>query len=830
MKKITLFIAAVVVLLQTVSAREISVNEAKSIAERFSATNGLLKSERNLPLNLAYVERTQGMNCVYVFSRGTENGYVVVSGDDRTAPVLGYADNGTVDAENMPENAKWWLGEYARQIQYLNENPAAGAYLVEPLEFTKEVKPLLKSRWDQDAPFNNMCPELNGIRTVVGCAATAAVQIMRFHEWPVKGEGSISYQWQTGRKTITEDFSKVTFDWANMKDFYTSANTEAENKAVAELSYYVGVGAQMNYNIAASGGSGATTVATIQGLYNYFGYDEGMEQLMRDVTGNREWTERLVYELDNNRPIFYAGATGDHAGHAFVFDGYNKDGYFHVNWGWGGMSDGYFLTTALDPMSHGIGGASAGFNFGQTATVGIKAKDSEIKFNPNLFTNGNFSTAARAVAKGGKANFQCEGQLIINALAKTVFKLGIAVYDEKNELVYSLFQTKDYSLNPGYAFNPMALYGMTLPADLAEGKYKIFPAAKFGSDPEVKVIKAPLNMKGYVGMEVTASDIKLTTPKDIVIDIESITPAGKIINGVLASFDVALANNSDGEFYDQLALAIYKPKNFEIAQVFTPVITSLSPGDRSNVHFEGVVTAEAGDYNLALINQEGRILSEIKISVEKGAAKPALTLTKKSELIGTAGIDDATKLPLVNKNDLTYRAFLTNTGGYFSGKIYMKVWEAVQKGSNTQWKQVAEYNQILTLDTDEYKEILFNVQVPNLEIGKKYRCSLYQESGEIKSSYGRAMFIATDQGGSVESVESAKIAVYPNPVMETLNVVAPENIKSVEIFSLLGTKVADVRGESPEQNIDVTNLLPSAYIVVVTAEDGSRLTQKIIKK
>lgn len=830
MKKLTLLLVAVFVMLQTVSAREISVSEAKSVAERFSATNSHLKSGRNLPLNLAYVERAQDLNCVYVFTRGTNNGYVVVSGDDRTAPVLGYADNGTVDAENLPENVKWWLGEYARQIQYLNENGAEEVRTVKPYNFTTEVKPLLTSKWNQDAPYNNLCPELNGTRTVVGCAATAAAQIMYYHKHPKQGEGTMTYSWNAGGRNITEDFSKVTFDWDNMKDSYNASSTEAEKLAAAQLSYYVGVASQMNYNVSSAGGSGATTVATITGMFKHFGYDEGMEQLMRDVTPHAEWIKTLVAELDNQRPIFYSGATGEGAGHAFVFDGYNKDGYFHVNWGWGGMSDGYFLTEALDPMTHGIGGANAGFNYSQTATVGIKAKDNVEKYNPNLFITNSFTTGASAIDKGGKATFYINGHLVINCLVKTDFKLGIGVYNSADELVYSLFQSNNYTLDPGYGYNGLTLYNMTLPADIADGEYRLFPVSKFGTDPEIKKVRAAVNGKTYVGMKVEGSKINFSAPNAGTLAVETLAPEGKLINGAVASVNTVVANNSSDEYYDMLLAAIYNKADMKTVQTFAPVLTALSPGEKRDITFEAAVTAPAGDYGLALVNSQGIILESIDITVEAPAEVPALTLTKKSELLGSAGIDEATKLPLVNKNDLTYRAYLSNTGGYFSGYLHMRVWKAVKNGSMTSWNFVTEFKQMVSLDKNESVELTYNAVVSDLVPGEKYRCSLYNGNSEIKASYGRAMFIATDKGGSVESVEAAKIAVYPNAVAETLNVVAPVNVKSVEIFSLLGTKVADVRGESSELSIDVAHLLPSAYIVVVTAEDGSKMTQKIIKK
>ena len=825
MKKFFLLVAAVFVLLQSVSAREISVSEAQAVAQRFSVSNSVLKSDRNLPLNLAYVERVQDMNCVYVFARGLDRGYVVVSGDDSAVPVLGYADNGSFDAENMPENAKWWISEYARQIQYLNEHASEGA-AAQPAAFKGEVKPLLTSKWNQDAPYYNMCPMINGRRSVVGCAATAASQIMYYHKWPKQGEGSISYTWANGGKTISEDFSKVVFDWDNMKDSYGPSNTAAENQAAAELCYYVGVGAKMNYSADASG---ATTVNTIMALSNYFGYDEGMEQLTRDVVGNAEWNELLCNELDNKRPVFYSGSTADNAGHAFVFDGYNKDGFFHINWGWGGVSDGYFVTTALDPYTQGIGGANEGFNYHQGATIGIKAKDDNIQTNPNLYTLGNFKVGVTEVAKGEKANFYYDGQLVINSLERTYFELGIGIYDLEGKLVYSLFQTQEYNLRPGYAYNPLTLYGMQMPKQIADGDYKIFPVARYGNDKTVHIVRAAVSGSRYVSAKVSGNGISFTTPSIAALKAESINISGTLIKDNVGKFDVLLANVGTDEYYDDVTMVILDKSSDKVVQFFGTKLASLSPGEKSTVSFEGIVKAAPGNYRLGIRNSLGTILGTVDVVVEAPAEAPALTLTAKSEILSIVGQDDS-GLPLVNGNDIKYRAHMTNNGGNFSGYITMRVWEAVPKGNATQWVGVDEYTTVVGLAGGESKDVDFNVASANLVPGKKYRCSIYNGTSEIKSGYARVMFIATDKTGGVEAVGAAKIAVYPNPVTETLNVTAPGNVKSVEIYSLLGTKVVDVRGESSELNIDVTHLLSSAYIVVVTAQDGSRLTQKIIKK
>ena len=223
-KKTTLLLTSLTLAAFAAQAGPVSPSQAESIARQF-ATNASSPfkakstSMAGAVAKVAYTatsETDASHNLLYVVNSG--DGYVVVAGDD-TAPnmVLGYStDGGQFDYDNAPENLRYWLGEYARQIEYMANNGLTADQLAPAATFDTEVAPMITTQWDQDAPYNDQCPVLNGKRTYTGCVATAMAQLMNYHEWPKQGTGSHSYKWNS--QTLSADFGSTTYDWDKMAD------------------------------------------------------------------------------------------------------------------------------------------------------------------------------------------------------------------------------------------------------------------------------------------------------------------------------------------------------------------------------------------------------------------------------------------------------------------------------------------------------------------------------------------------------------------------------------------------------------------------------------
>ena len=325
----------------------------------------------------------------YVFNAENQGGFVIVSGDDRTPEILGYADSGELDMDKLPSNVKAWLDGYDQQIKSL------GNRQVKALTSTQKatITPLITTQWNQGAPFNLQCPTVTTDQgkqhCLTGCVATAIAQIMYYWKSPVSSTPVLdaydvgywsddSGEWKFNVQFNVPELPATTFKWSDMLENYSSTYTEAQGNAVAELMRYVGQSEQMNYGL--NGSSASTSLGNW--LAN-FGYNKGAASwLTRNNYSTEEWENIIYNELSNQRPVLYDGrTTKPDGGHAFICDGYDGNGRFHINWGWGGSCDGHYLLTVLNPtdketdrqnLTEENTDLSAGWNAEQSAYIGIQ--------------------------------------------------------------------------------------------------------------------------------------------------------------------------------------------------------------------------------------------------------------------------------------------------------------------------------------------------------------------------------------------------------------------------------------------------------------------------
>ena len=331
-------------------ATTITPAQAKAVAQRFTSQSPARFATGNAQddLQLAYVGQNKSLEAdYYVFNVKADGGYIIVGGDDLAQPVWGYGLNGAFDFETLPDNMRWWLSEYQRQLNWLRDHPNAATY--QTTKLTSSVEPLLSTTWDQYEPYNNYCPIIYNRTVPTGCLATALAQIMKYYNWPQTGYSDHSYTFSpdgVNNITLEADFSQSTYDWDNMLDNYDNGYNDTQAAAVAKLMSDVGIALNMQYGYY---GSSAYYKDAIEALMAYFDYSTAMTFNLKDYYSG-DWEAMLRGELDARRPVYYFGQTPTYDGHAFLLDGYDTDGYFHVNWGWGGYCDGYFLTSLLRPL------------------------------------------------------------------------------------------------------------------------------------------------------------------------------------------------------------------------------------------------------------------------------------------------------------------------------------------------------------------------------------------------------------------------------------------------------------------------------------------------
>ena len=413
MKKFMMGLVALMVSV-TLMAERVSIEDATLVANHFMNSAATSSLKKATPAKRMVHKAVAEENLYYIYQNADGEGWVIVAADDAVMPILAYSETGTFRTDNMPVNIRKWMGKYNNFIRKIEDDGVVASTETQAewkalrngarkSTAAAVVGPLVKTTWDQDSPFNDLCPGSGTSKAYTGCVATAMAQVMNFWQWPVKGTGSHSYQpvmciddYCTQTKIIypgnlTVDFSATTYDWTNMKNSYSGSYTTAQGTAVATLMYHCGVATEMMYGGDNEGGSGTYTVnygneedhaCAQNALWMNFGYKKStLTGYMRDgysyggttyykKWSDSEWTAMIKEELDKQHPIMYSGA-GDEGGHCFICDGYDTSNMFHFNWGWSGSNDGYYTLSNLVPGSGGAGGGGYDFSEDQDVLIGI---------------------------------------------------------------------------------------------------------------------------------------------------------------------------------------------------------------------------------------------------------------------------------------------------------------------------------------------------------------------------------------------------------------------------------------------------------------------------
>lgn len=329
-----------------VTGQIVMPNEAASAASAFFQKQGktMTRCAKTLSRN--------GNNLLYIFN--AESGYVVISGDKRTTPVLAFSDRQLYNDDDIIPPAKMWLDNYADQITDLQQNNdvteinPAWIELLDRRSGMRDgnaIEPLMQSHWGQEEKYNYYCPrDFAGYnnRVVTGCVATALAQLIYYFRWPETGTGSYSYV-DENYGLQSADYANATYDYSAMCDNPTDINLE-----ISKLIHHIGVGVDMHYGTT---GSGMYNHSAAYVLRTYFKYSPETQYVFRDTT-TMDWDSLIISHLERGIPLYYAGwSVPDTNGHGFICDGYrvlNDEYYYHFNFGWDGSHDNYFLTTHLN--------------------------------------------------------------------------------------------------------------------------------------------------------------------------------------------------------------------------------------------------------------------------------------------------------------------------------------------------------------------------------------------------------------------------------------------------------------------------------------------------
>jgi len=503
----------------------------------------------------------------YVFNVG-EKGFVIVAGDDIAKPVLGYSDTGTYDPNNLSPGFVYFLDDcLAKEIEqaitqgitqdektkeqwdnYLTGNTAT-------FRATTAVPPILTTTWNQTYPYNYLCPN----QVYTGCVATAMAQIMKRYNYPAARTVTIpAYNTRTNNWYVPA-IAGTTYEWSYMPNKFGPSSTSDSITAVAILMYHVGAAVQMDYTASASA---AYAKDMGKALVSYFDYDQGIRYEQRKSYYTGDWETLLRTEIDAGRPIFYLGQgyyPGE--GHAFVCDGYDDSGQFHFNWGWGGKSDNYFVTTSLNP-NRVEGAAPDDYNAYQEILINIRPNCG----GSGIIINANISTPTTVLDRG--ESFTVNAPVRNSGLFNFTGVVSVAIVDANNNILSVIGQESSISLDPGNSTtnNQFPIY-CTIPVSTSPGNYQIRVVSKLSEASQWTVA---LETPGYV--EVLNLIITNNPPREIVVNDD--------INGGLKSSATTV---------DQ-------------REIFTVSVTFRN---------SGTDPMTSGDYGVALVDGNDQILEVI---------------------------------------------------------------------------------------------------------------------------------------------------------------------------------------------------------------------------
>ena len=667
---------------------------------------------------------SQQTHAFYVFNTEGNNGFVIVSGDDRTEAILGYADEGNYQEESIPENMKAWLQGYADYIEQL-DNPSADSSqntmgtnancpfpsvpteavsmesgLPKTVSLHPAITPMLVTKWNQgnvnNPTYNQYCPSLNGMYAVTGCVATAVAQIMYYHQWPQEATNTIpSYDF-----TLTNDDEKYErtsdelppfiFDWDAMLPIYTANNSQGDYEAVARLMQYCGYALKMGYGI---NGSGAFSENVENALRDYFDYDGNTHLINRSRYTAADWDEILYNELSEGRPVYYSGGSNGGA-HAFVCDGYDGNGYYHINWGWGGSGDGFFKIATLNPSVSGIGGSTTkdGYAMGQQAVVGIQPNQGNPVFEEPLYLTTSVMTHNGTVISFDAFNTTGKDMRVL---------FGLGHYEDGQLTADFLYSYDCLLTGTGWGQLNVDMNNVGLP----DGTYQIYPISA-DCDENWNYDEWLLNSSENLYLIVTIKNgvVTITEPYDL--SVNDINLMGNGIAGLSQEIAVSISNQGT-EFYGDLYFFASTDNNMGESLAHTTAVIEANSTEEISFFFN---PSYASTYHIWIAtNKEGtNVIGTIDLQfIDPPKGQTVLSLT---EFQVEAHSTTTATVTVMNRSDVTY---------------YRELWAFLNKKGE---ESTAAYQSTGALKLEPFTTQTFTYTFNDLEVGAEYEVVLYYYS------------------------------------------------------------------------------------------------------
>ena len=802
MGKKLLFLVNLLLFAMVIQAAPVSKSEAQEKALQF--ISGKLAGSRGTTVNTPYLqyESTNGDN-YYVFNVGEQQGFVIVSGDDRAPTILGYSNEGAFDAESIPDNMKVWLQGYADGIQELkSESEVAGARRAAPEENESwaAVGPLIETKWNQTKPYNNL---LDG--NVTGCVATAMAQVMNYHKWPEGATTAIP------KYSTYSSLPSTTFDWSNMKNEYSGSESDAAINAVATLMKYCGYSVEMKYGTNASS---AYSSDAVDAFAKYFGYDQNVRIINRSYFSIDEWETIIYDEIANNRPVMYTGSTvKGSSGHAFVCDGYDGNGLFHFNWGWGGRYDGFFVLWSANPKGSGTGGSGSadGYSSSQSAIIGVQRPTGEVVQEELKLSVMELRAKQNTYTRSSRSRNFSGVQICPVLINKTSTSFrpsyGFDLYEGDNKVKNIL--SKDYSstLDPSYYINKSSILGTysytysALDAFGANmtGTYKIIPVSKKrGTSTWLKSGGSDLY---YIEATITDTELKLRVMPYVDLEVTKVEYTRNKMAKIMQEVKVTIMNNGS-EYNGNLYLMINDATTASSAEQ-----VALRAGQETDVYFH--YTPEAGGTDTWYICTEENKLTSLSGGTGTQTIEP-YSSTDDIDLDMKMAIHNKTLDNYVFGENLTATITAVNTSSQvYEGKVGLYL-----NGSKFYYSPT-----ILPGDSVSYNF------TKDIEIGKSFRVApTHSKNGNWKyaiKTYTAAEGVEIMLEDGTSGLAVAESEYRPTPAITAVDLRGVKTVKSVNAADADPNCIFVVDEDADIQGLEGVNVIKGTSAENIQLTDES---------
>lgn len=645
------------------AAREIAPTEA--LHNALLALNGDAEADRIFnageSLRLMYTQKSSDKTLFYVFETA-KGGFLIASANDNANPVLGYTGNGTFHEALSIPSFKAWVNDCSKALTFaVNQQGAPfredfrrsmrrSSY--EHASLPIAISPLLESiAWNQGTPYNKYCPLVEGEKSAAGCVATAMAMVMKYWQWPIHGTGEVSYVTSTYGFKLHADFSQSTYEWSSMLNRYDGEYTEEQAAAVAKLLSDVGVSVYMNYGPS----SGTNSARVPLAFANNFYYNKGEKLLQRFYYSSEEWNDIIKGELAEKRPVLMSGVNYlEFVGHEFVLDGYNANGLYHVNWGWGGSSNGYFDVNFMSPDYQGIGGSNGGYVADQVILTDLYPdKEGNTEFTLNMFAKSGLTFKNKEFHTG----------LLSNSLIPFDGEAGIIA--EKDGVVIAHAMDSFTGNNSLPVMGETSLHykwdelGLTA-SQIGEGnKCYVYPAYKDVNGNYVK-LRTPFYEADCLAVTCTNGVLSVEEPEDVSkLSQVSLALDGLAFPGYPIYFNVKVKNEEGAaEFSNLIGVEITNSKGVVYGTGYDCKI--IPGGSIADFHIKvNVNNLSAGSYKANLICGNYNSYDKVSSKSVSFVVNPAPAAAKLSYSNTTFFGNRVEEGDLV---DVTMN--ITNTGGY----------------------------------------------------------------------------------------------------------------------------------------------------------------------